>query len=395
MGHGGTPEVTRHAVATALAAVPATYVAACIVVAWAWRRRRPEAMTGDLPPVSILKPLHGAEPDLEENLQSFCDQSYGSFEMLCGARTPDDPALDVARRVAAARPGGHVGIIAGGVPRGANQKVNTLAHLAASARHDVLVIADSDIRVGPAYLRHVVAPLADPAVGVVTCLYRGAPTPSLWSRLAALAIDELFLPSVLLSRALGSSAYCSGATIALRRGTLAAIGGFEALAPLLADDYELGRRVRALGLRSVLSRYEVTTTVHEPGIGALLTHELRWMRTIRTVDPIGHAGLVVTYALALSLVAAVVAGPHLWALALAALALMLRTWLHWVLRPAPIDPLESRRAPTYDTFAAWLLPLVLIVRDCMSLAVWAASFVGRRVTWRHEALHVQPDGVLR
>lgn len=365
-----------------------TYVVACIAVAWSWRRPEEEPPPSLLPAVTVLKPLCGVEPGLEENLRSFCEQTHPTFQILFGARSPDDPALIVARRVAARFPGRDIRVLAGAVPLGANQKVNTLAHLVASARHDLFVIADSDIRVGPTYLQRVVAPLTDPSVGVVTCLYWGAPTRTLWSRLGALAIDEWFLPSVLISRALGSSTFCSGATMAIRRDVLERIGGFAALAPVLADDHELGRRVRELGLRSVISRYEVATTVHEPGLEALVNHELRWMRTVRTVEPIGHALCFVTYALPMTLLAALVVGlfapGHPWVVALPMLAIVLRVTLHYTLD-------YVRRPVVHDRASVWLVPL----RDLLSFTVWAASFASRRVQWRQQAMRVRADGVLR
>jgi ceramide glucosyltransferase len=365
-----------------------TYVVACILVAWGWRRPDEEPALTLLPAVAVLKPLCGVEPGLEENLRSFCEQTHPSFQILFGARLSDDPALAVARRVAARYPGRDIRVLAGAIPLGANQKINTLAHLVASARHDVLVIADSDIRVGPTYLQRVTAPLTDPSVGVVTCLYWGAPTRSIWSRLGALAIDEWFLPSVLISRALGSSTFCSGATMAIRRDVLERIGGFAALAPVLADDHELGRRVRALGLRTVISRYEVATTVHEPGLDALVQHELRWMRTVRTVEPIGHALCFVTYALPMTLIAAMVVGlfapGHRWVVALPLAAIVLRVILHYTLN-------YVRRPVVHDRASVWLVPL----RDVLSFAVWAASFASRRVQWRQQTMRVRADGVLR
>jgi ceramide glucosyltransferase len=377
--------------ALGVAGLSLAYSAACVALALAWRRRRAVAPTGDLPPVSVLKPLCGLEPELEENLRSFCDQRYPAAQIVFGARAGGDPALAVARRVAADFPGRDVAVVAGDRPLGANRKVNLLAALLPSARHDVVVVADSDVRVGPTYLRHVAAPLRDPAVGLVTCLYRAAPTPTLWSRLEALAVDEGFLPSVLVSLALGSHDYCSGATTALRREVLDAIGGFEALGGILADDHELGARVSALGLRVVVSRYEVTTTVHEPGPGALVAHELRWMRTIRASKPLGHALLFVTYALPTSLLAASFAPRRPWVLALPLLALALRAVLHHViqypvLRDAPSPP----RTLYGDRRAAWLVPL----RDLLSFGVWAVSFASRRVVWRDRTMRVRPDGVL-
>jgi ceramide glucosyltransferase len=332
------------------------------------------------------------EAELEENLRSFCEQTYPTVQLLFGARDDTDPALDVARRVAAAYPDRDVTVLAGAQPLGTNRKIDTLANLLPSARHDVLVIADSDIHVGPEYLHHVVAPLLmDPSVGLVSCLYRGMPTPSFWSRLGALAIDEWFLPSVLVSRVLGSSAYCSGATMVLRRGVLERIGGLEALAPRLADDYEMGARVRQLGLRSVIAQYEVMTTVHEPDARALVKHELRWMRTIRAAQPLGHAFMFITYAVPLTVIAALFAPLVPWLLALPLLAIALRVALHIVLqRGAPTDVGAARREVVRRYQVLWLIPL----RDLLSFGIWIASFTSREVVWRRLAMRVRTDGVL-
>jgi ceramide glucosyltransferase len=270
--------------------------------------------------------------------------------------------------------------------------VNTLAHLGASTDAEVVVIADSDVRVDRGYLAAVVEPLLDPSVGVVTCVYRGAPTESIWSRLGALAINEWFLPAVLVSRALGSETYCSGSTMAMRRGVLDAIGGFEALAPLLADDHELGERIRRLGLRSIVSHYEVGTTVDEASLASLVHHELRWMRTIRTVQPLGHACSAVTYAVPMTLLATLFVGRFPWLAILPALAVAARLTLHWVVARGPA-PIGHARAPRIRERLSWvwLVPL----RDLLSFGIWIASFANRRVVWREQALHVRPDGVLR
>jgi ceramide glucosyltransferase len=373
-----------------------TYVLACVIVTWAWHRttatRPPQhkASGSAWPSVAVLKPLCGLEPDLTLNLGSFCDQAYPQYEVIMGARDPSDPALRVAADIAR-QPGRPARVVIGAPSLGSNLKVNTLAHLGAHTQADIVVIADSDIRVDRHYLAAVVEPLLDPTVGVVTCLYRGAPTDSLWSRFGALAINEWFLPSVLVSRALGSETYCSGSTMAMRREVLQAIGGFEALAPLLADDHELGVRIRRLGLRSIVSHYEVATTVDEPSFAALLNHELRWMRTIRTVQPLGHLCLLVTYALPLTLLAAVLGYQHPLLLGLPVLALLGRLALHSVVSRGPVPVgRDSARLVAERWHAPWLVP----IRDLMSFGIWVASFANRRVVWRRQAMIVRPDGVL-
>ena len=370
------------------------YVALSVVVTVLWRHsgtvRLAEPTT--LPPVSVLKPLCGLEPGLLENLRSFCEQSHPNYELLFGARDANDPALEVARKVAAEYPHRDIRIVPGATRLGENRKINTLAHLMPLARYDLIVIADSDIRVGPGYLQRVVEPLSDKSVGIVSCSYRGRPAGGLWSDLGALAIDEWFIPSVLVAHSLGSSAYCSGTTMALRREVLDAVGGFEVLAPLLADDYELGLRVRQLGLRCVIPRYEVVATVHEPTLTELVRHELRWMRTIRTVTPLGHAMSFLTYVVPLTLLASAAFHFHTWSLGLVALAVLSRVALHYVVsRPAVWDPDQVGIDVPRPWYLVWLVP----VRDLLSFALWVMSYMSRRVTWRGTELWVRPDGVLR
>jgi ceramide glucosyltransferase len=241
-------------------------------------------------------------------------------------------------------------------------------------------------------LERVVAPLTDPSVGIVSCSYRGRPAGGVWAELGALAIDEGFMPSVLVAATLGSNAYCSGTTMTLRREVLLKVGGFEALAALLADDYELGLRVRQLGLRCVIPRYEVVATVNEPRLLDLVRHELRWLRTIRTVTPVGHAMSFLTYVVPLTLLASAAFDFARWSLILPALAVALRVALHYVVSGPPAwDPDRVSADDPRAWYLAWLVPF----RDIMSFGMWIWSYASRRVTWRGTELWVRPDGVLR
>ncbi len=372
-------------IVTSLAIASLGYVAACVVVTFAWGRRARGAAS-EMPALSVLKPLCGAEPYLEANLRSFCRQSGPGIEILFGARDPADPGLAIARRVVADYPAVDAQFVDGAPVLGLNAKVNTLARLASLAKNELLLIADSDTWVGPGDLARTVAPLRDPAVGVVSCLFRGRPTNTFWSRLGALGINEWFMPSVLVSRALQSPAYCSGPVVAIRRDVLNAVGGFVALAPMLADDYELGARVRQLGYRSVIAECEVTVTVHERTWTDLLRHELRWLRTIRTVAPLGHACSALTYALPITLIAALVARMAPWSIALVALAVLLRTAVH-----AIVASWRTADAPDRRRAAIWMVPL----RDIISFAMWLASYASRRITWRGRTMWVGSDGLLR
>ena len=271
------------------------------------RRRTPVVATKR--PISVLKPLHGEEPTLLDNLRSFCRQHYPDFQIVFGVADPDDAAIAVVRTLMAEFPGRDLALVVDGTQRGANRKVANLDNMLPSARHNILVIADSDMRVSPDYLAAVTAPLveAQPAgagTGLVTCLYRGVSSGGLWSDLAALHINHGFLPQAVAADALGMGAGCFGATMALKRATLEAAGGFAALVNTLADDHVLGQAVRRLGLTVALSPYLVDDIVAEPGPAALFRHELRWARTIRLVAPLGFLGSVVTYPVPLALIAA-------------------------------------------------------------------------------------------
>jgi ceramide glucosyltransferase len=364
-----------------LGIVPLAYTVAAIGVLHAWARRRMSS-AAELPPVTILKPLCGMEPELYENLRTFCTQDYPVYQMVFGVRHVGDAAVPVVRRLMAEFPELDLRLVVNDRVSGSNYKVSNLENMLPQARHAHLVLADSDIRVGPDYLRCIVGPLADPAVGVVTCLYRAQPRGSLWSRLGALFINEWFVPSVLIARAFGSSAFTFGSTIALRRQVLDDIGGFRTLASHLADDYMIGALARRRGLRTVLSPYVVETVVNEPGPGVLLAHELRWARTIRAVQPWGYAGLWITHAVPASVIGAVLIHSLPWSVVLPLAAIGLRLVLHYSARVA-----LQLSGPA----VAWLVPL----RDILSFAIWFGSFLGRRVTWRERKLAVRLGGLMQ
>jgi len=343
-----------------------------------FRRRPPPAATA-LPPVTVLKPLCGAHPALYESLRSFCEQDYPDVQVLFGVRDPADPAIEVAHRLMDEYRARHLKLVVNERDVGANPKVSNLANLYESAEHDVVVIADSDIRVGPGYLRAVVAPLADPRVGLVTCLYRAGGTGRGWGALARLFIDEWFFPSAVVSATGGTMRHAFGATLALRRRALEAIGGFPAVGAYLADDYMLGARIAAHGGRVVLSPYIVETRVVEESFAALFFHELRWSRTMRAVRPVGYFLAALTYGFVWSALALAVSGAAWPAVAAtgahAAVRLAVHRAAHRTLSRAGTRSEGVRR---YASLA--MLP----VRDLLSLVLWAAAFTGRTVRWgRH------------
>ncbi len=330
--------------------------------------------------MTILKPLHGDEPGLFENLSSFCAQDYPApVQVLCGARDARDPAIVAVERLKAAFPGADLQLVVDGAAHGANLKVANLIAMARHARHDCIVMADSDIGVEPRYLEKVTAALAASGVGAATCLYHGAAAAGFWSRLAALAIDAHFLPNVLVGLRTGLAKPCFGSTIALARERLADIGGFEAFADRLADDYAVGDAVRARGLRVAIPSMLVAHSCSETSFLDLWRHELRWARTIRSVDPLGYAGSFVTHPLAWALIA-VAAGSPASGAAAGVLAIASRMALLRAVRRN-----FALAAPPY-----WLLP----VRDLLSFAVFVWSFCGRDLAWRGRNYRIRAGGRL-
>jgi ceramide glucosyltransferase len=331
----------------------------------------------DAPPVTVLKPLCGAEHELYECLRSFCDQAYARFQIVFGVRDAHDPAVAVVRRLQREFPRGDLEIAIDPRQHGSSGKVSNLINMMPLARYDYLVIADSDVRVTRGYLAKVVAPLLDPGVGIVTCPYRGTPRPGLWSLLGSLFINDWFMPSVRVAALSGSRAFAFGATIAMRRNVLADIGGFASIADQLADDYRLGELTRNLGLRTVLSQVVVETCVDERTLGDLVRHELRWLRTIRAVRPVGYALSFVTFGVPVAALGSFLAAGASPALAMLGITVVARGMLHC-----------AARKPGSALSPLWALPL----SDSLAFALWCWGFVTRRVHWGHTRYRVARDG---
>ncbi|MGH7097228.1 MAG: bacteriohopanetetrol glucosamine biosynthesis glycosyltransferase HpnI [Stellaceae bacterium] len=364
----------------AIALVPSwACLAAATLAALRFARRDPERAR-PMPPATILKPLYGAEPGLYENLYAAAEQDYPVHQLVLGVADPEDGALPTVRALRDDLPDRDIALVIDSQRHGKNAKVSNLINMLPAARHDILVIADSDIGVGRDYLAAVTAPLADPSVGIVTCLYRGLSCGGLWSDLGALWVDFGFLPAALLAEALGVGEGCFGATIALRREVLERCGGFLRLRDELADDHRLGEAVRGLGLEIVLSSHLVETRVWEPSLRDLWRHELRWARTMRLMAPGGYAGSILLNPVALALIAAAAGRFALTCCAFLAISCTLR-WASARL---------LARALGLSTARLWLLP----VRDLLSFAVFLASFCGRGVVWRDHALRVAASGRL-
>ncbi len=344
-----------------------------------FRARMPAPAPRVLPGVTVLKPLYGDEALLEVALASNFRQTYPEFQLVFGVKSADDAALGVVERLRARFPDVDVAVVICPDEHGANRKIGNLINMLSAAKHDVLVIADSDVHVAPTYLGRLVACLALPQVGLVTTLYTGlAASRTMVARLGATAISHGFLPGALLARELGRQD-CLGATMALRRDTLGKIGGLRSLVDHLADDYMLGRLVLAHGLRVHLADAVVATTVPETRFGHLFRHELRWARTIRAVEPIGFAASAVQYPLAWAAFAVVLSGGAIWAVAGFAVA--------WLGRALIARGLDARLGLAKSALATpapfWLLPL----RDLMSILIMLASVGSDRVEWRGTEMH--------
>jgi ceramide glucosyltransferase len=350
-------------------------IVACVVM----RMRIPPSRftTNDLVPVTVLKPLCGVEPETYECLRSFCDQDYPEFQVVFGVCDSNDPVLDVVYRLQKEFPQRHLAVAIDRRQHGSNRKVSNLINMMPLARHEFLVLSDSDVRVQQDYLAQVAAPLHDAGVGVVTCAYRGRPRQDLWSLLGSLFVNEWFMPSVRVAAMAGSRSFAFGATIAIRRQVLASIGGFAAIANQLADDYRLGELTRRRGLRTVLSEVVVEVCVAERSFADLLRHELRWLRTIRALRPVGYGFTFITFGMPVAAFGALLAGAAAPVVGMLAISVLARVVLHLLMREPGSSPWQ---------FA------VLPLRDALNLALWFWSFVTRQVQWREVRYFVTRDG---
>ncbi|MEY4965235.1 MAG: hypothetical protein RL274_818 [Pseudomonadota bacterium] len=367
----------------AIALIGTGYALLAAVLAGCFMRAAPKAPVHH-PAVTILKPLHQCEPDLAKNLETFFTQDYpASVQIVFGVHDQADPAIAVVRALQAKYLRADTMLVVDAALYGANAKVSNLINMLPSAKHDTLVLSDSDIAVGPGWLVQVTAALGRPNVGVVTCLYTGEPARDgqwLWSGLAAMGTSYSFLPNAVLGTSLGLAAPCFGSTIALTRQTLDEVGGFAVFADQLADDYEIGRAVRARGYTLAIPALGVVHTAAENTLADLFRHELRWSRTIRLVNPAGHVGSIVTHGFAFALMGAALMGFSFASLMILALALTVRLFL------------KSRIDGLFGTYAGpyWLMP----VRDLLSFAVFLASLFGETVHWRGSHFAVEPSGAM-
>lgn len=346
-----------------------------------------------LPPASVLKPLHRAEPGLAGNLGTALRQDYPSgYEVLFAVADPADPAATVAEAAMAAHPDTPARLLRDPRQHGSNRKVSQLVNMTAAAAHPVLVAVDADMRTPPQWLARVVTPLADPGVGVATCLYHAVPADAgLWSLLGALGVDWHFLPAAILGESVRRSSGCYGATVALRRDTLDGIGGFRAVADLLADDHALGAVVRRRGLRVAVAPVLPGHVMHEPSLRALWEHELRWARTVRGLDPSGYLGLALTHPLPPAVLCAALAP---WGLAVLAAALAARLILTAAVDKMVAGVASPPGAAGPQAGAGWRRLALLPLRDGLSFAIWATGLARGTVRWQGRQYRVRPDGAM-
>jgi ceramide glucosyltransferase len=361
----------------ALVAGSLVYCVLTIVAAVRYRAVRPPDLR-DPVPISVLKPLAGVDDGLESNLATFFEQDYAAFEILFAVRSEKDPAIAVAEKLRARYPNVPARLIVTGEPPYPNAKVYSLDRMLAAAHHDLIVMSDSDIRVTPAMLARIAAEFHDPRLGLATCPYRAVPGRSFWNTLEAIGLNTEFLAGVLVARMLDGMKFALGPTIAARRRTLEAIGGFDAVKDFLAEDFVLGKLAAERGDGVILSSYVIDHCIGAQTLGANLRHRLRWNRSTRRSRPAGYIGQLFTNPLPLALL--------LWAAQpewgpLAAATLLLRAAAAWatagyVLR----DRLTAR--------LFWLIP----VQDLLSFAMWIAGFFGNTILWRGRKYHLRADG---
>jgi len=337
------------------------------------RSKPSEAGQSDFtPPISVLKPLKGTDPEIYASFRSHCVQDYPGYEVIFGVSEPNDPAIELVERLRQEFPQRAIRLVYCRETLGTNTKVSNLAQMVGEARHPYLIVNDSDIRVSPDYLRRVIAELSDPAVGLVTCLYRGIAGNTLGSRLESIGISTDFSAGVLAARAIeGGIRFGLGSTLAFRRSDLEALGGFQSIVDYLADDYELGKRISDHGSKVRLSDVVVETFLPAYSLGAFVRHQLRWARSVRDSRRWGYLGLGLTFGLVWALLTLILWSAAPWAWALFGIVLILRFAVALVVGR---KVLEDRQVGP----SLLLVPL----RDVIALALWVVSFAGHTVDWR-------------
>jgi len=364
------------------ACVPLAYYLFAILAALRFfLRERKKTLGSYMPPVSILKPVRGVDFASYENYASFCRQDYPEYEILFCVNDLDDPAVPLIRNLMSEYPRRGVRLLAGAPQLGSNRKVNNLALLAREAQHELLVQSDGDVRVGPNYLRELAEPFERAETGVVSCFYRGITEANAWAQIEALGAATDFSAGVLVADWMEGVTFALGASVATTKTWLGKIGGYEALANVLADDYEIGNRVGKAGGRVMVSREVVSTMYPALAFKKFWEHQLRWARTVRLCRPTSYIGLLFTHGLPWAVVGALASRSNLGALAILVTYLVLRLAVAWTVGVWGLRDETARRK-------LWLVPL----RDALHFAVWVASFFSNRITWGEAEFRLTSQG---
>jgi ceramide glucosyltransferase len=356
------------------------YHLVCIWCANRFLQKKESGATSDnAAGVSILKPLKGTDPGMYEAFRSHCLQNYPNYEIIFGVSDPADPALELIERLKSEFPKSDIRLVICTEILGTNVKVSNLVQMLREARHEVLIVNDSDILVPPDYLVRVASALSKPEVGLVTCLYRGRAADTLGSRLEALGIGTDFSAGVLVAQELeGGLRFGLGSTLALRKRDLKTVGGFESMLEYLADDYQVGAKLAEQDLSVELSHVVVDTFLPPYSLREFLDHQLRWGRTIRESRPWGYFGLVATFGLGWALLGVVVGQGALWSWVLLGLSIAVRMSMAFAVGA------RALRDPDLVPWL-WLIPL----RDLLAVFIWIGSLFGNKVRWRGEVFRLK------
>ena len=357
------------------------YYLLSIIAGYRFFSRSIPSEPAELLPASILVPLYGADFKAYQNYSELCRQDYPDYQIVFGVRDSQDPSIPIVEKLIADFPDRDIALEISDKTIGQNLKVSNLQNMLGRVKHEQIVIVDSDIRVGRDYLRRVLAPLSEPRVGLVTCLYRAAETPDFAAKLEAVGITAEFAAGVLMARMLEGVKFALGSTMATTRTRLEAIGGFPALADYLADDFMLGNLIERDGYEVRLSHHVVETAMHPAGLRGMMRHQMRWARSTRISRPMGYLGLVLTHGTALALLNVVVDWASTFSLMLLAATLVLRWAMGWLIG---VHWLGDSILKKYF----WLVP----VRDLFSFLIWCLSWVGKRVEWRGRLFEVARNG---
>lgn len=349
-------------------------------------KRKKHSVSSDFQPaVTVLKPVYGLDPEMLDNLRSFCRQDYPEYQIIFGVHDEKDPAIPLIEKVIKEFKKVDISYVVNSKIHGANHKMSNVINMYTTAKYEYLLVADSDMRVPSDYLANVMPAFSDSEIGAVTCLYSGTAVGKLASSLNAMFINSWFLPSVLISKLIEPIKYCLGATMIVRRDLLEKMGGFKALSNYLADDYMLGKLVTELGYKVHLSHFIVENIVEEASMKDLISHELRWARTLRRVEPIGYTFTFLTDTMVVSLIASLAiylnTGLIDWALLPILVVMVARVLLHY--RSASIS--GSNRAGSI---------LLIPMRDLLSFCIRVVSFTGNSIQWRNNSFNVDQAGLI-